>query len=52
MLVRLNEQAVDQLEWLMKRVGYDNHMHCLQVLISTVKNNLVRKDRQDAKKQA
>lgn len=52
MNLNLNKEAVDQLEWLMERAGYDNHRHCLQVLISTVKNNLVRKDRQDAKKQA
>jgi hypothetical protein len=40
MLVRLNEEAVQQLESLMQKAGYTNHQHCLQVMISTVTNNL------------
>jgi len=49
MKVFLNEQAVFQLEALMRRVGHTNHQHCLQVLISTASNNIRRSD---AKKQA
>lgn len=44
MLIRLNEESVKQLEALMKRTGYINHQHCLQVMISTITNNLRRKD--------
>ena len=47
MIIKLNTEAVEQLEWLMKRTGYDNHQHTLQVLISTVKNNLVKSDRKN-----
>jgi len=48
MKVFLNEQAVFQLEALMRRVGHKNHRHCLQVLISTVTNNLIRADEKKA----
>lgn len=44
MLVRLNEEAVQQLESLMQRTGYTNHQHCLQVMVSTITNNLRRAD--------
>jgi hypothetical protein len=44
MLIRLNEEAAKQLEALMKRTGYISHQHCLQVMVSTVTNNLRHKD--------
>ena len=44
MRVQLNEQAVKQLEALMLRTGRTNHQHCLQVILSTVTNNLRRAD--------
>lgn len=50
MLIRLNEGAVKQLESLMQRTGYTSHQHCLQVMVSTVTNNLRRAD--EKKKQA
>lgn len=49
MKIFLNEQAVSQLEALMRRAGHTNHQHCLQVLLTTVTNNL---NRADAKKAA
>ncbi|MHC8343234.1 hypothetical protein [Pseudomonas sp. RT6P73] len=49
MKVFLNEQAVFQLEELMRRAGHTNYQHCLQVLISTTSNNIRRSD---AKKKA
>ncbi len=48
MKVFLNEQAVFQLEALMRRAGHKNHQHCLQVLISTATNNLRRADEKKA----
>jgi len=44
MLIRLNQEAQQQLEALMLRVGHTNHQHCLQVILSTVTNNLRRAD--------
>lgn len=49
MKVFLNEQAVFQLEELMRRTGHTSHQHCLQVLITTTSNNIRRTD---AKKKA
>lgn len=48
MKVFLNEQAVFQLKALMCRTGHKNYQHCLQVLISTVTNNLRRADERKA----
>jgi len=48
MKVFLNEQAVFQLEALMRRAGHKNHQHCLQVLLTTVTNNLRRADAKKA----
>jgi hypothetical protein len=42
--VFLNEQAVFQLEELMRRAGYTSYQHTLQVLISTTSNNIRRND--------
>lgn len=44
MKIFLNEQAIYQLEELMRRAGHTNHQHCLQVLISTVTNNIRKAD--------
>jgi hypothetical protein len=52
MLIRLNVEAIKQLEALMVRTGNSNHQHCLQVLISTVTNNLRRNDEKASKKAA
>ena len=49
MKIFLNERAVYQLQELMRRAGHTNHQHCLQVLITTVTNNIRKAD---AKKQA
>lgn len=40
MIVRLNAEAVQQLETIMKRTRYTNHTHCLQIMISQVINKL------------
>jgi hypothetical protein len=40
MRIRLNDEAVTQLSALMDRLGHTNPTHTLQVLISTVTNNL------------
>lgn len=47
MRVQLNDRAVFQLEELMRRAGHTSYQHCLQVLLTTVTNNLRQ---QDAKK--
>lgn len=44
MKIFLNEQAIYQLEELMRRAGHTNHQHCLQVLITTTTNNIRRSD--------
>lgn len=44
----LNEQAVFQLEELMRRTGHTNYQHCLQILISTTSNNVRRADAKKA----
>jgi hypothetical protein len=48
MKVFLNEQAVFQLEELMRRAGHTSHQHCLQVLITTTSNNIRRNDSKKA----
>lgn len=48
MRVQLNDRAVFQLEELMRRAGNKNHQHCLQVLITTVSNNVRRNDEKKA----
>lgn len=48
MLIKLNEEAVRQLEWLMSRTGYTNHRHTMHVMLSSVKNNLVRIDKKNS----
>jgi hypothetical protein len=44
MRIHLSEQAVEKLEALMKRTGYTNPTHCVNVMISSVTNNLRRAD--------
>lgn len=48
MKVFLNDRAVFQLEELMRRAGHTNHQHCLQVLITTARNNVRRNDARKA----
>lgn len=52
MKVFLNQESVKQLETLMVRTGIANHTHCINVLISTVTNNLRRADLKAAKMKA
>lgn len=52
MKVFLNQESVKQLESLMVRTGITNHTHCINVIISSVTNNLRRKDEKAAKKAA
>lgn len=49
MNIKLNEEAVRQLESLMLRTGYTSHIHCVQVMISSVTNNLRKADLKKAK---
>ena len=44
MKVFLNDRAVFQLEELMRRAGHASYQHCLQVLLTTVTNNLRKAD--------
>lgn len=52
MKVFLNPESVRQLEALMVRTGYTNPTHCINVMLSSVTNNLRRKDEKAAKKAA
>ncbi len=49
MILKLNSEAVAQLEVLMNRTGYISHIHCVQVMISQVMKKL---EIADAKKKA
>ncbi|MDR6918721.1 hypothetical protein J2X66_005624 [Pseudomonas sp. 3296] len=49
MIIRLNQEAQQQLEALMLRTGYTSHNHCINVMISSVTNNLRREDEKKAK---
>ncbi|MNC24438.1 hypothetical protein D3C75_724930 [compost metagenome] len=42
MRVPLNDEAVSQLEFIMDRTGYTNKQHAIQVMLSTIANNLRR----------
>lgn len=42
MRIQLNDEAINQLGFIMARTGYSNQQHCLQVMISSVANNLRR----------
>jgi len=44
MHIKLNGEAVAQLEVLMKRTGYVSHVHCLQVMINQVTKKLQAAD--------
>lgn len=44
MMIKINDEALRQLDALMLRTGYTSHTHCLHVMISTVTNNLRRAD--------
>lgn len=44
MRIQLNYAAVEQVENIMKRMGYKTHQHALQVMLSTITNNLRRVD--------
>lgn len=49
MIIKLNPEAVVQLEALMKRTGRTSHSHTLHVMISTITNNLRRADQKKQK---
>ena len=40
MKLRLNPERVEQLVWIMEKTGHTNPTHCIQVMISTIYNNL------------
>lgn len=40
MKLRLNPEAVEQLTWIMEKVGHTSPTHSVQVMISTIYNNL------------
>lgn len=44
MKIFLNQESVKQLEALMVRTGYTNPTHCINVMISTITNNLRKAD--------
>jgi hypothetical protein len=44
MMIKLNPESVRQLEALMVRTGIANHTHAVNVMISSVTNNLRRVD--------
>lgn len=45
MRVQLSDRAVAQLEFIMDRTGYTNKQHTLQVMLTTIANNLRDTDR-------
>ncbi len=46
MKIFLNQEAVMKLEELMVRTGYTSHTHCINVMLTSVTNNLRRRDKQ------
>lgn len=46
MIIKLNEEAVTQLQIIMSMTGRTNHKHTLQSMISQVLNNLRKVDYQ------
>jgi sulfite reductase beta subunit-like hemoprotein len=50
MMVRINDQAQQQVEAIMRRMGYMTHQHALQVMISSCSKNLLRNDEKAARK--
>jgi len=44
MLMKLNDEAVEQLNVIMAMTGRTNHKHTVQTMISQVLNNLRRAD--------
>ncbi|MNC08467.1 hypothetical protein D3C75_560550 [compost metagenome] len=40
MKIRLNPECVEQLTWIMERMGYTNPTHLVQVMISSTYNKL------------
>lgn len=46
MVIKLNDEAVAQLNVIMAMTGRTNYKHTMQTLISQVLNNLIRADRQ------
>ncbi|MDR6581638.1 hypothetical protein J2X88_006559 [Pseudomonas extremaustralis] len=42
MKLRLNDEAVNQLTSIMDKTGYTNPTHTVQVMISTIYNNLFK----------
>jgi hypothetical protein len=52
MRLQLNDEAITQLEFIMGRTGYANKQHCIQVMLSTIANNLRRSGRSNTNKQA
>ena len=51
MRVQLNDEAIIQLEFIMGRTGYTNKQHCIQVMLSTIANNLRRSGKDKTNKQ-
>jgi hypothetical protein len=44
MIIKLNKESVMQLEALMLKTGNRNHTHTINVMISTITNNLLKAD--------
>lgn len=44
MIIKLNQESVMQLEALMLRTGHKNHTHTINIMISTIINNLRKAD--------
>lgn len=44
MLMKLNDEAVEQLQLIMSMTGRTNYKHTLQTMISQVLNNLRKAD--------
>lgn len=44
MIIKLNDEAVEQLQLIMSMTGRTNYKHTLQTMISQVLNNLRKAD--------
>jgi len=44
MNIRLNAEALQQLESIMRRKGYTSHVHSIQMMLSQITKNFARAD--------
>ena len=52
MHLKLNSEAVAQLDAIMRRKGYTNHVHTINLMLSQITKNFARHDENKQQKQS